>query len=89
MKMNLDLFLSKLKNNLRTYMESEKIMYYPIETELGVITGRDAIYLDKINHDYTNRKLQFIGEINGALCSEINDDVFEKVCEKFVLKIEK
>jgi hypothetical protein len=39
-----------------------------IITELGVICGRDAIFLDKINFTSTSN-VELIGEINSVLCS--------------------
>ena len=44
-------------------------IFQPIETCLGVISGRDAIYLDNIHFDYSKHFVQFVGEINGHLCS--------------------
>ncbi|SHK35408.1 hypothetical protein SAMN02745163_03660 [Clostridium cavendishii DSM 21758] len=52
---------------------SIKIEFKPIETELGVIKGRDSIYLDEINYDYVNKKVELLGEINGELCENRND----------------
>jgi len=41
----------------------------PIVTTLGVINGRNAIYLDDIKQSFSPNQLLFIGEINGKLCS--------------------
>ena len=40
----------------------------PIETEVGVIRGRDAVYLDRLEGDGTD--LTVTGELNGALVSK-------------------
>ena len=50
--------------------------HYLIETKIGCIYGRDAIYLDEINHNYAKRKLKFVGEINGACYSGTDDESF-------------
>ncbi|MBG9796038.1 hypothetical protein ABD76_27830 [Paenibacillus dendritiformis] len=39
----------------------------PIYTQLGIINGRDGIYLDKMHQDLN--QLTFIGDINGKLCT--------------------
>lgn len=44
-------------------------IYKSVETGIGVISGRDAIYLDEIKFDYSKNSVQLIGEINGRLCS--------------------
>ena len=44
--------------------------YRPVETSLGVISGRDAIYLDEITLVIAERKLVLRGEFNGHLCSK-------------------
>jgi hypothetical protein len=48
-------------------------MITPIETGLGKLHGRDAIYLDSENFNKGNRSLTLTGELNGDLC--INDSV--------------
>ncbi|MFW5437157.1 hypothetical protein [Paenibacillus apiarius] len=48
----------------------------PVETELGFISGRDAIYVDAIHYDYNCRTVTFKGEFNGALCSNASSDEF-------------
>jgi len=40
-----------------------------VNTEIGVISGRDAIYLDDVVQDYKHRTIVFSGEINSALAS--------------------
>ncbi|WNG31289.1 hypothetical protein F0U62_01205 [Cystobacter fuscus] len=40
----------------------------PVETNIGTLHGRDAIYLDRCTQ--TAQQLEFEGEINGALCSD-------------------
>lgn len=47
-----------------------------IKTELGEIHGRDAIFLDDVQFNYQKNEVRLIGEINGQLCSESNDDGF-------------
>lgn len=47
-----------------------------IKTELGEIYGRDAIYLDDIQFNYPKNEVTLIGEINGQLCTESDDDEF-------------
>ena len=47
-----------------------------IKTELGEIYGRDAIYLDDIQFNYPKNEVTLIGEINGLLCTESDDDEF-------------
>jgi len=41
----------------------------PVRTQVGIISGRDALYLDEIKFDYKKNIITFIGEINGELCS--------------------
>ena len=41
----------------------------PIETAIGIIDGRDSIYLDAIAYDYSQHTITFSGEINTRLCS--------------------
>ena len=48
-------------------MTSEK--YISLATELGTISGRDAIYLDGVEYDVRNTSLKLTGEINSSLCS--------------------
>lgn len=38
----------------------------PVNTELGIILGRDGIFIDDIKQEYN--KLILIGDINGTLC---------------------
>jgi len=38
----------------------------PVNTALGELNGRDAIYLDQLTQ--TGQKVELIGEINGRLC---------------------
>ncbi len=42
----------------------------PIMTKLGILKGRDCIYLDTLNYDHKKQRLTLKGEINGYL-SEI------------------
>jgi hypothetical protein len=41
----------------------------PIETSIGQLNGRDAIFLDDISFDYSKHKVTFKGEFNCSLCS--------------------
>lgn len=41
-----------------------------IQTPVGFLEGRDAIYLDGIHHDYEKRTVVFIGEINASLATQ-------------------
>ena len=41
----------------------------PVLTILGVLNGRNAIYLDDVKQSFSPNQLLFIGEINGKLCS--------------------
>lgn len=41
---------------------------YAIETELGILDGRDAIHIDSFQQKFN--KLIFKGEINGKFCKE-------------------
>ena len=45
-------------------------IFEPIETEVGIISGRDAIFLDEIKFDYRNSRVGFLGELNSVLCSK-------------------
>lgn len=56
-----------------------KHKFIPIETEVGIISGRDAIYLNEIKFDYSKQNINFIGELNLGLCSKtIDKDEFIK-----------
>jgi hypothetical protein len=41
-----------------------------IETVVGIISGRDAIFLDKVEILSGKYGMTFTGELNGVLCSE-------------------
>lgn len=45
-------------------------------TPLGIVYGRDGIYVDQINYRLDDRTLTIKGELNGALCSEYEGDEF-------------
>ncbi len=47
--------------------------FEPIETEVGIIFGRDAIYLDDIKFNLFPHKATFFGELNGHLCSNLKN----------------
>lgn len=44
-------------------------MNKPITTELGIIEGRDGIYLDSMKQEFSPSRLFFVGEINSDLCT--------------------
>lgn len=39
---------------------SIKIGFKPMETEPGIIKGRDSMYLDEIKYDYVNKKVELL-----------------------------
>ena len=41
---------------------SIKMEFGPRKTELGIIKGRDSLYLDEISYDYANKKVELVGE---------------------------
>jgi hypothetical protein len=41
----------------------------PIETQLGIVRGRDGFYLDEVHFEYGKREVRFSGDVNGNLCS--------------------
>ena len=41
----------------------------PIETPLGLLNGRDCIFVDKVDYDVGSNSVVLYGEINGNLCS--------------------
>ena len=44
--------------------------YQAIQTSLGILRGRDAIYLVSIDVQITSGILRLVGNISGSLCSE-------------------
>ncbi len=50
--------------------------YRAVETTLGIINGRDTIYLDEITLVVAERKLILRGEFNGPLCSKATNEDF-------------
>jgi len=44
--------------------------YQAIQTSLGILRGRDAIYLDRVDVQITSGILSLVGNISGSLCSE-------------------
>ena len=46
----------------------------PIITEVGLIYGRDAIFLDKINI-INEKTFELLGEFSGSLCENLKDDI--------------
>ena len=47
--------------------------YFAIKTEVGIVRGRDAIFLDSIEFDYPSNRIRFCGSFNPHLCSDIAD----------------
>ena len=43
---------------------------HAISTPVGLLEGRDAIFLDGIQHDYKGRTVAYTGEINACLASK-------------------
>ena len=59
-------------------------IFQPIDTEVGVIFGRDAIFLDSVIVGVYPNSLELIGEFNSSLCSKYKDrDEFIKYNLKF------
>ena len=50
-------------------MEMKEI-YTPIETMVGLIKCRDAIFLDDLKFDYAKNSITLLGQLNGNLCSK-------------------
>ncbi|SFS77246.1 hypothetical protein [Paenibacillus sp. BC26] len=50
----------------------------PIETELGILLGRDCIFLDEINHIYNSATIELSGEVNGNLATNGKKDTWIK-----------
>ena len=48
--------------------------FEPIETVAGIISGRDAIFLDDVRVSLYPRVLELRGELNSTLCSKYKDD---------------
>ncbi|RKP44065.1 hypothetical protein D7Z26_27015 [Cohnella endophytica] len=64
-------------------MELMNILQNEISTEVGIISGRDAIFLDKVNFLSTN-EVELEGEINAILCSFVNEEKY--IPFKFLFK---
>src|SRR5688572_5295227 len=47
--------------------------FEPVETEAGIISGRDAIHLDEVRVSLYPRILELLGELNSSLCSKYKD----------------
>jgi hypothetical protein len=45
----------------------------PVETEVGVLRGRDCLFLDRVELPTGTRTVVLHGEINGSLCSQPAD----------------
>ena len=41
-----------------------------IQTEIGEISGRDAIYLSRMEESFSPHTITFFGELNSSLCSK-------------------
>ena len=50
-----------------------KTEYTPIRTKVGIISGRDAIYLDSYNYDIKQQSLTLRGELSGSLLEKKQD----------------
>jgi len=59
------------------------MQHLPIETSLGVLFGRDCIYLDSEEFDEKGQTLTLKGEINGALVSNAPRKVWIPYAFKF------
>lgn len=46
------------------------------DTEIGIISGRDAIFLDAVKYEESLRTLTITGDVSGALSSKSNTDEF-------------
>lgn len=51
-----------------------KMKYIPVQTNIGTISGRNAIYLDEYTHSIKDRCLILHGEITGSLASNAKDE---------------
>lgn len=49
-------------------------IYKPIETKAGIISGRDAIFLDEIRVSLYPNTIELSGELNSTLCSKLKDE---------------
>jgi hypothetical protein len=56
----------------------------PVKTDLGILDGRDCIYLDKLNYIYEKHTLTIEGELNGNLCEIAIKDSFIPYTIKFL-----
>lgn len=54
-----------------------KEKYVPVETPVGILLGRDAIYLDKINLTDNAGRLALEGKFNANLASKPVDDFID------------
>lgn len=59
-------------------------IFEPIETIAGIISGRDAIFLDDVQVSLYPHTIELRGELNSHLCSKFKDeDLFIKYGLKF------
>lgn len=49
---------------------AQRMKNQAIQTSVGFLEGRDAIYFDGLHHDYEKRTVSFFGEINASLASK-------------------
>ena len=58
--------------------------FEPIETVAGIISGRDAIFLDDVQVSLSPHTIELRGELNSLLCSKFKgEDSFIKYSLKF------
>ncbi len=48
----------------------------PVETEVGIIAGRNAIYLDTLDWNYRRAEVKFTGQFTASLCSGYQGDAY-------------
>ena len=62
-----------------------KQTFEAIETPAGIISGRDAIFLDEVKLSLNPATIELIGELNRHLCSKFRDgDTWIKYSLKFL-----
>ncbi|MFD1888561.1 hypothetical protein [Paenibacillus wenxiniae] len=59
-------------------MQQQKSEIEAVNTPLGHLYGRDAIYVDKLDYELNHRQVTLTGEFNGGLASESESDDFVK-----------
>ena len=58
-------------------------LFQPIQTAIGILDGRDAIFLDRVHYDIYPLKLTLIGSLNGTLSSAGQSGIFYDYCLTF------